>query len=175
MSSSGPSKILLWGIGLIFLGVAGIFLFRGTGRGPVPFAGWGGGGVYDKGTYATNGERIYYLGIDSDGNRLKFSGGPHWLRNMGGSCINCHGPDGRGGVPVMMGTHLPGDIRYSALISGAHHPGEEGEKPYTDEGIARAIRQGIEPSGQTLDRTMPRWRISDKDMNDLIEFLKTLK
>lgn len=168
-------KPLWWGLGLILLGLVGVSLFNGIGGGVAPFSGWGGGGYYDKGSYASNGERIYYLGIDADGNRLKFSGGPHWLYAMGGSCVNCHGPDGRGGLPVMMGTQKPGDIRYEALISGKHHEGEDEEESYTDEDIAQAIRLGLEPSGETMDRTMPRWKISDRDMDDLIEFLKTLK
>jgi len=175
MNFNPTPKLLFLGIGLILLGAAGMLMFRGAGHGPVTFAGWGGGGLYDKGTYASNGERIYYLGIDSSGNRLKFSGGPPWLYTMGGSCVNCHGADGRGNIPVMMGTHLPGDIRYSALISGKHHPDEEVEAPYTDEDIAKAVRLGIEPSGETLDRTMPRWKISDREMEDLLEYLKTLK
>jgi mono/diheme cytochrome c family protein len=140
-----------------------------------PFSGWGAGGAYDKGSYDSNGERIYYLGIDRDGQRIRFRGGPHWLRMMGGSCVNCHGPDGTGGLPVMMGTHLPGDIRYSVLVSGEHHGDNDSEgEAYTEEDIKRAIREGIEPSGERLDRTMPRWDMSGEDMNDLLEYLKEL-
>jgi len=172
----GPTAKTLWlGLGFIVLGLTGVYLITGGGPRPVPFSGWGGGGIYDKGSYVSNGERIYYPGIDRDGSRLKFSGGPHWLSTMGGSCVNCHGADGRGGLSVMMGTHTPGDIRYPALVSGKHHEGEGEEEPYTDEAIAKAVRFGVEPSGETLDRTMPRWKISDQDMGDLLEFLKTLK
>jgi len=175
MNRGSSAKTLWTGLALIVLGLAGLYLVGGGRPRPASFSGWGGGGIYEKGSYASNGERIYYLGIDRDGNRLKFTGGPHWLSTMGGSCVNCHGPDGRGGLPVMMGTHTPGDIRYSALISGKHHEGEGEEMPYTDEAIAKAVRLGIEPSGETLDRTMPRWKIQDQDMEDLLAFLKTLK
>lgn len=114
-------------------------------------------------------------GSTSEEQRIRFRGGPHWLRRMGGSCVNCHGPDGKGGLPVMMGTHLPGDIRYSALVSGEHHGEEEGEEEaYTDEDIRKAIREAIEPSGKPMDRTMPRWDMSDEDLDDLLEYLKKL-
>jgi len=176
------SRKQLWlGIGMIAVGLLGLGLFNFGRHNTMPFSGWGSGGVYEKGTYSSNGERIYYQGVGSDGKRIPFKAGPHWLRMMGGSCVNCHGPAGRGGLPVMMGTQLPGDIRYSALISGEHgehYGGEGGEKheeiAYTDEDIWNAIRNGVDPSGKSMDRTMPRWNVSDGDMHDLMEYLKTL-
>jgi len=171
-------KSLLWGLGFILLGFAGISMVHHSGPGMAPFSGWGGGGFYDKGSYASNGERIYYLGIDSQGERIRTRGGPHWLRAMGGSCVNCHGKDGHGGFPVMMGTKVPSDIRYQALTSGEHgHDGEEGEEGhrYTDEDILKAITEGVEPDGNRLDPTMPRWKMAEKDLVDLLEFLKSLE
>ncbi|MFV1957391.1 MAG: c-type cytochrome [bacterium] len=174
------SRAILWlGLGLLVVGIAGLYLSRTGGRHMASFSGWGGGGVFDKGSYASNGERIYYLGIDADGQLIPFKGGPHWLRGIGGSCVNCHGPEGKGGLPVMMGTHIPGDIRYSALVSGRHHGEAEGEEKgeeqaYTDADIKRAIREGIEPSGEKMDKTMPRWKISDQDLDDLLDYLREL-
>jgi len=177
MRSSNSKRTLMWGVGLILLGFAGLLLFNGSGSRTTSFAGWGGGGIYNKGSYASNGERIYYLGIDSDGNRIPFRGGPHWLSAMGGSCVNCHGPDGTGGLPVMMGTRRPGDIRYSALTSGKHgHDDEdEGGHRYSDDDIRRAITDGVEPDGERLDPTMPRWKMEEEDLADLLEYLKTLE
>ena len=175
MNGKRSRRTLWWGLGLLILGIAGVCLSGAGSRHMASFSGWGAGGVYDKGSYASNGERIYYLGIDGNEQKIAFRGGPHWLRMMGGSCINCHGPDGKGGLPVMMGTHIPGDIRYSALISGQHHDEEEGEEEaYTDEDIRRAIREAVEPSGKQMDRTMPRWKISDQDLDDLLEYLREL-
>ena len=170
-------KNLWWGVGLIVVGLAGMSFFHACGTRVAPFSGWGGGGVLDKGSYASNGERIYYLGIDSEGNRIRTRGGPHWIRAMGGSCVNCHGADGQGRLPVMMGTKLPADIRYQALTSGEHgHDGEDGEAGpvYTDEDIMRAITDGVEPDGKRLDPTMPRWKMADQDLRDLVDYLKTL-
>jgi mono/diheme cytochrome c family protein len=175
------SRSSLWfGIGLTIIGFVGISHIHSSGFAAVPFSDWGSGRAFEKGSYASNGERIYYLGIDHEGQRIRFRGGPHGFRVTGGSCIDCHGPDGRGGLHVMMGTgtHNPGDIRYSALVSGEHHGEEGGEESegeaYTDEDIRRAIRQGVEPSGESMDWTMPRWKISDDDLDDLLKYLKEL-
>jgi cytochrome c oxidase subunit 2 len=87
-------------------------------------------------------------------------------------CASCHGPNGRGGAPVMMGTEIPPDIRYHHLIEEEHEAGEA-HPPYTDETIKRAITEGVEPDGEPMDLTMPRWQMSERDFDDLLEFLKT--
>ena len=101
-----------------------------------------------------------------------------WLSMHGADCVSCHGEDGRGGVPVMMGTEIPPDIRYHVLTEEEHgEHGGEGEEhpPYTDATIKRAITDGLNPAGESLDYTMPRYRMSEGDLDDLLEFLKTLE
>ena len=46
--------------------------------------------------------------------------------------------------------------------------------PYTEEPLKRAIPRGLDPAGNPLDDPMPRRRISESDLNDLVEFIKTL-
>ena len=77
----------------------------------------------------------------------------------------------------MMGTAIPTDIRYKALIGKEKHvhEGKEKEHHYTDALIKRAITQGLEADGEVMDRTMPRWQMSEDDLNALIEYLKTLE
>jgi mono/diheme cytochrome c family protein len=120
--------------------------------------------------FESNGEMIYYTGFNDSGHRLSMTAGPNWIHVHGGSCVNCHGEDGKGGVPIMMGYVVPADITYESLTSEEH----AGHIPYTDETIKIAIREGIDPEGHPLDSTMPRWRMMDEDMDDLIEYLKTL-
>lgn len=100
-----------------------------------------------------------------------------WVRMHGGGCVLCHGTHGRGGVPVMMGTAIPTDIRYKSLTGGEKHAhgGEEKEHRYTDALIKRAITQGIAADGKLLDWTMPRWQMSEADLGALIDYLKTLE
>jgi mono/diheme cytochrome c family protein len=144
-----------------------------------------GGGMMGRGNYgpqyrpqfSSAGEQIYYTGISGSGYPTPLYGGPMWLRMHGGGCVSCHGIQGRGGVPVMMGTAIPTDIRYGALTGEEEHvhEGKAEEHKYTDPLIKRAITQGLHADGKGLDWTMPRWQMSDPDLNELIEYLKTLE
>jgi mono/diheme cytochrome c family protein len=127
-------------------------------------------------SFRSNGARIYWTGVDDQGKRAALSGGPSWVTMRGGSCVDCHGPDGRGGKQCMMGTAIPPDIRYGVLTGKIHEPGGEvmDHPPYTDATIKRAIGQGLDPGNGKLDLTMPRWRMSERDLNDLVAYLKEL-
>ena len=181
------------GIILIVIGLLGLS-FLGLGFGPWGWGpgmmgpgmmgpgGWGmmggPGGVPLKTRYDSNGERIYYKGVSERTGRIPFQGGPPWLTMHGGGCVSCHGINGRGGVPVMMGTAIPADIRYEVLTAKDVHDQrseEEAHPPYTEGLIKRAITQGVDPAGKSLDWTMPRWQMSEQDLNDLIAYLKTLR
>ncbi|SDG16141.1 Cytochrome c, mono-and diheme variants [Methanolobus vulcani] len=123
-------------------------------------------GVDMKTNFTSNGETIYYTGYNVSGQKIAFTYGPNWLYVHGGSCVNCHGVDGKGGVPVMMAYTVPADITYSTLTSG--------DEVFTDENIKAAIRDGVDPAGKQLDLVMPRWQMSDADLNDIIEYLKEI-
>lgn len=145
---------------------------------PRPFAGQG-ERFTSAGFFSSNGQRIYYTGISAGSGAIPFRGGPMWARMHGAGCASCHGEDGRGGKTVMMSAEKPADIRYNSLISGKHsndeQEGKEEHPPYTDELIKRAITQGINSAGKELDAAMPRWEMSEADLNDLIAYLKTLQ
>ena len=144
------------------------------GMGPGGMMGGGPMGSQRPGDFASNGERIYETGMSDRTGPIPRVDGPMWIRMMGGGCLACHGADGRGGRPVMMGTAVPADIRYEALITGAYEPGEQAT-PYTDALIKRAITQGLDADGKPLDRTMPRWQVADEDWTDLFAYLQTLR
>lgn len=178
--------IVIGVLGLLFLGSWGMPRTWGPGpMGPGMMGGPGGwgmmggpGGAPLKTRYESNGDRIYYAGVSERTGRIPFQGGPMWLAMHGGACVSCHGVDGRGGVPVMMGTAIPTDIRYAALTDKeAHvHGKEEKAHPvYTDALIKRAITEGLNPANESLDWTMPRWQMTKEDLNDLITYLKTLR
>lgn len=118
-------------------------------------------------TFKSNGQRIYYTATSNSGQVITASGGPHWFLMHGGSCIDCHGPDGRGGYIVPMTDETSPNITYKALTS-------EENPPYTDDTIKRAITEGLDPAGHKLSNTMPRWNMADSDLDDLISYLKTL-
>jgi len=75
---------------------------------------------------------------------------------------------------MMMRTFEAPDIRYRSLTAEEHSEGEIGYI-YTDEAIKRAITEGMEPDGELLEWPMSRWRMSEDDLNDLLEFLKSLE
>ena len=51
----------------------------------------------------------------------------------------------------------------------------EEHPPYTEETLKSAITKGINPAGEPLDEEMPRWRMSEQDLDDLVDFIKTLE
>jgi hypothetical protein len=126
--------------------------------------------AYTASGFKSNGERIYFTATSNSGEPIISSIGTMAMRGGMMSCAACHGADGKGGRGRMMWTFDAPDIRYSTLTAG-----HEGETPYTDELIKRAIKQGVDSEGKRLEPPMPVWQMSDSDLNDLIEYLKTLK
>ena len=66
---------------------------------------------------------------------------------------------------MMCGVRTP-DISYSTL-NGTHGMDRED--------IIRAITGGVGDGGEELNPCMPRWQMTEKDVNDVVEYLKTLK
>jgi mono/diheme cytochrome c family protein len=174
------TRILLL-ITTILSGLTAGYAYAGMGHGMMRH---GGDHITEKSVqektadaYRSNGERIYYTGISEKSGRIPFAGGPMWLEMHGGSCVSCHGTSGQGGFPVMMGTKIPPDIRYETLTEEEHLHGEgkDTHRRYSDELIKRAVRNGLDADGKTLDLMMPRYKITEEDLNELINYLKTLK
>jgi mono/diheme cytochrome c family protein len=136
----------------------------------------------DRTQFASNGERIYFTATSDSGDVIDYEGGPGGGMMAGSlACVSCHGPDGRGGrVTLMMRTFDAPDITWPVLTA-AHGAGAEHEAdaemehpPYTEATLGRAITQGLDPAGKPLDPLMPRWRLSDRDLADLVAYLMTL-
>lgn len=134
------------------------------------------------GRFDSNGERIYFTGTSSSRDPIRAEmPGMHRMQGGGMACADCHGPDGRGGTfRMMMDSYHAPDIRYETLTAEQHEH-KEGEReheehpPYTDETIKRAIAEGLDPAGEPLEFPMPRWQMSESDLNDLLDYLKKLK
>ena len=143
------------------------------------------GGWFRNGNFASNGEQIYFTATNDRGHRISYTGGPNFGGTMMGigsdmTCSSCHGSDGRGGIHTMhMDVMDAPDIRYITLSSeeeghgGDHDHGEEHDE-YDVESFRRAVVEGQHPDGEPLSREMPRWRMDDQDLADLLLFLKTL-
>ncbi len=140
---------------------------------------WMGG--YPPGSFESNGERIYFTATSSSGQPIGSSGGVQMMR-QGAACADCHGPQGRGGrVTMMMRSFKAPDITWDNLTEEEHNEEKTGEEehgehpPYTEETLRRANTRGIDPAGEPLDELMPQWRMSETDLDDLVEFIMTLE
>jgi hypothetical protein len=92
------------------------------------------------------------------------------------ACVNCHRRSGYGGSEGR--SYIP-PIDAGALFS-ARAPGTgasaagTGRPAYTDQTLARALRNGIDPAGRRLDYLMPRYEIGDAEMKSLLAYLRGL-
>jgi hypothetical protein len=97
------------------------------------------------------------------------------------ACSNCHRRSGMGtneGQIVI--PPVTRDFLYQAKTLGHINQFQfktkgAGTRPaYTDETLKKVIRTGIDPSGKTLDRMMPRFNLTENQSESLIAYIKTL-
>jgi hypothetical protein len=138
------------------------------------------GGMVGGSRFESNGEQIYFTATSRRGTPITADmGGMGRMPRSGMTCASCHGSDGRGGrIRMMMQTIEVPDIRYDTLTSEGHGDHDEGDEEehaaYTEETIKRAITERVGPDGAPLDWPMPRWSMSETDLDDLVDFLRTL-
>jgi hypothetical protein len=134
--------------------------------------------------FDSNGASIFYTGNTSDGEAVPYSGGTFTGMMMSRklSCASCHGTDGQGGLHLMhMQVMDAPDIRLSTLEGESHESGIEEEDhsdlldEYDIDTFRQAVVDGEHPDGTRLDRDMPRWKLTDQDLEDLFAFLQTLE
>jgi cytochrome c553 len=120
-------------------------------------------------SFSSNGQRIYFTATSNSGERITYYGGLGMMMRF--VCANCHGPQGHGGrIAIMMQTLDVPNITWPELTAqDMDHPA------YTEETLKRAITQSLDPAGNPLEYPMPRWQMSEQDLNDLASFIKTLK
>ena len=156
---------------LIIFAVVGIILLSGMRQKDTQKAD-------EETSYSSVGESIYHAGIGNNSRDIPYTAGPPWMRTVQErGCVNCHGADGKGGSPLATTSTVAPDITYDSLMSEVHHhdgQAEVHEGRYTDEAIKRAITEGINPSGEELDHMMPRWKMTDAELNELLAYLKEL-
>jgi ABC-type branched-subunit amino acid transport system substrate-binding protein len=119
------------------------------------------------------GKRIYLKG-ESEGGEIKAILGSDDLELSAGAfpCANCHGLKGEGSSE---GGLQPPQIIWRTLTS-AHRSAltRQDRGPYNETNLARAIRSGINPNGGRLHPGMPRYRMTDEQMADLVAYLKKI-
>lgn len=147
------------------------------------------GTAWGDGAFTSNGEGIYFTGTSERSGDIDYTGGPDiGGMMMGGrlACASCHGPDARGGEHVMhMEVMDAPNIRWDALAGhgaegdeghGAEEEDEHGEESggYNLETFRLAVIGGRHPNGEPLSEEMPRWQMSEEDLQDLATYLQSL-
>ena len=121
------------------------------------------------------GKAIYLRGTSASGKEITAFLGDAATEFPGTTmlCANCHGFDGRGRPE---GGVVPSDITSEALTKsyGVTHPNGRKHPPYTSRALELAITKGLDPSGNRLADTMPRYWMSREDLADLVAYLKRL-
>lgn len=125
---------------------------------------------------AARGKQIYYSGISATGGMINARVGKDAIQLTASAvpCASCHGPDGRGRPE---GGVLPTDITWSYLTKSYGHQHSYGRKHpvFTESSVAAAITQGLDPAGNRLDASMPRYHMDQDDLDALVTFLKQLE
>jgi mono/diheme cytochrome c family protein len=115
-----------------------------------------------------NGQDIFLYAVDASGVYVSAQGFAMMTRLFG--CADCHGIQGHGGtVYMMMAQYDVPNITWPELTGSSYIP------PYTADTVKRAITQGQDQLGKSLDPFMPRWSMSSQDLNDVVSYLQSLK
>ncbi|MCL5734314.1 MAG: cytochrome c [Actinobacteria bacterium] len=118
------------------------------------------------------GETIYVEGTDAQGAQITHTTEAGILSQAG--CYACHGTDGKGrSIDTKLGQFDAPDIRWSVIGQPMQTNGVT-EPPYDATTFARALRDGVGSDGDQLEPVMPRWQLTDAEVNALIAYLKTL-
>lgn len=118
------------------------------------------------------GRRIYHEGVGSS-DIVAVLPGDLELEGSMLVCAGCHGPRGEGSPE---GGLSPSDLRPHMLRRPyeVRSPSGRTHGPYDDRSLVKAIAMGLDPAGNRLQSAMPTYRMSRRDMQDLILFLSRL-
>lgn len=123
----------------------------------------------------TRGKQIYLQGTSPSGKNILAYVGDAALEVPGNvmACANCHGIAGQGKVE---GGINPSNVTWEALTKpyGVTHDNGRKHPAYTPRALELAITRGLDPAGNKLLYTMPRYQMSKEDLDDLVVYLKRL-
>lgn len=115
------------------------------------------------------GRALYMKGLRADGSPLTaIVSGDVEILGTQFSCESCHGISGMGSkeasviVPIIAG---------SKLFAPAAQPARPA---YDLKSLAKVLRDGVTPTGRKLERLMPRFRLTDNEVQAMAAYLRTL-
>lgn len=122
------------------------------------------------------GRRIYAEGESATGQAIsaKLGFGGFDVPGSAVPCANCHGQDGLGRPE---GGVVPPNIQWSELTKpyGHTHDNRRKHPAFTEKSLTKAFSFGVDPAGNDLDNTMPRYRMSEQDAANLVAYLKRIE
>lgn len=121
------------------------------------------------------GREIYFSGSSQSGEPITaYLGEAERQLELPGeaaTCGSCHGHDGKGRPESGV---LPSNITWSHLARsyGHLHPDGLEHPPFEEESLRHYMRTGLYPGGRKGDPSMPFYEISDRDLDDLLAYMK---
>ena len=127
--------------------------------------------TYTKDLFSGNGEKIYFTGITQSNAVVPSSGGHHHSKMHGGGCVTCHGVNREGGNRMWPWFWVTAPALTPTALIGDHESDGHSHTVYDAQSLKRAIIEGVNPAGEKLNNLMPKWQMSEGDLNDLVHFL----
>jgi len=129
------------------------------------------------------GQRIYREGLLPSGEPLRAEmQGDLSFSGAQAACVTCHRRSGLGSIeggrsvlPVTgSALYQPGPAGLWQKFAFKTQGNDFFRPAYSDSSLSKAIREGVTPTGRVLRAPMPRFNLSEADMQALIAYLKTL-
>lgn len=117
-----------------------------------------------------DGRSIYLDGLLASGKPLRgtLQNGVE-LSGAAAACVACHRRSGLGGGEGQVAVRpIAGHLLFGQPRRSASRP------PYQQADLARALREGVDPTGRKLDALMPRYELDDKEVAQLAAYLGQL-
>lgn len=120
------------------------------------------------------GKDIYQRGVSPSGREIIALMGEIEVPSSTLTCEGFHGARGEGKTE---GGVTAGQLTWTHLTKsyGHTHPGGRKHGPFNELSFTRAVTSGIDPSRNPLIVAMPRYRLTQGEMADLIAYIKRLE
>lgn len=125
---------------------------------------------YRSRTFTSNGEQIYFTGRSQSGTAITSQGGTMHAQMHNTACVSCHG-ENRQGKRFYPTFWIVAPPLTRVALTEEYDDGHGDHQRYDEKSLKQAISKGLDPAGKELNSVMPRWRMSEGDMNDLTRFL----
>lgn len=126
---------------------------------------------------AASGKRIYLEGLLPSGEPLRgtLQNGTV-LSGSAAACAVCHRRSGLGGGEGQNNVRpIAGRLLFVSAPEPVSSYGVTETRPaYTQDTLARALRDGVDPAGRELDALMPRYELTDDELRQLAAYLQLL-